>query len=401
MGTELSILTEKDVPMIQTFQMAMITKRLHPLMSFIYCFILASSLHPSIMYGKAKQTTLEILVWEGYAPENFVRSFKEQLLKEHQIDAMVRVKYAEEYSDFFDNIRSGQADIISIPSNMVRSKKFGFIEKKLIVPLRLKNIPNYDDILSSILNGNYATEAGKTYGVPIAHGPYGLAYNTKLVNPPPSSWNDLWDKKYINNYVISSDQFEANIYITALASGMSREDMSTFSKVYSKKFEKRLTELAKNSRNQWVGVDSPEDLKGAALATSWGDSFHSLKKLGEDWKFAEPKEGTTGWLDYILITKNAMESEEKRLAAESWLNFIISPDFQIHHIVRELGNDPVNYKIREQLTPEEIAKHHLTDLDYFRKKRILWPVLEVRDHNGFENLWKSALNQISTAAKKN
>lgn len=367
----------------------------HRILTIILFFLSTLTTANEVVANKPPpiKVDLDILVWEGYAPESQVNLYKEALLKQENIEATVRVRYAEEYDEFFDQIRAGKADIISIPSNMVRSKKFGFIEKNLILPLREGNLSHFKDILPPLRQSGYASQDGKTYGVPIAHGPYGLAYNTKKISTPPSSWNDLWKTEYKNQYVISSDQFEANIYITALASGISKKDMSHFSKVYSKNFEKKLSELAKNSRNQWVAVDTAEDLKGASLATSWGDSFNSLKKLGEDWKFAEPVEGTTGWLDYLLITKNAATSDKKRLAAEKWLNHVISPEFQVNHIVRELGNDPVNLAIKSRLTPDEISKHHLNDLAYFKEKRILWPVLESRDQNGFETLWKNAVGK--------
>ncbi len=286
----------------------------------------------------------------------------------------------------------GDAHIVSPAHNIIKDERFNYIRKKLALALRMDNIPNYRDILEPLQNAEYISVDDRVYGVPLAHGPYGLAYNTKYFKTPPESWNILWDKKYIGKYTISKDYYEVNCYITAMKLGYSANQYYSFDFLKSSDiFRRRLKQLAKNSHSFWTGVDSANDLRGMALATTWGFSLSALAKEGEVWKIASPREGTTGWVDNFIVNNQLKNDPFLRRVAEEWMNYILSPEFQAEVVVRQLGCDPVNIKTRQLLTPQEIKKHHLDEADYFIKHRILWPTLSQRHRNGMSLLWKQAM----------
>lgn len=339
------------------------------------------------------EEVLRMLVWEGYAPDEQVARFEKIVYEKYNRPVRLKVSFISDPNGFFDAVRGKEADIISPTHNLIKDKRFDLIDKKLILPIDLKNIPNYENIIPSLQRENYITEGGNVYGVPFVHGPYGLAYNTKHMNAP-ESWDVLWDPKYAGRYTISADYYEVNIYIAALALGLRGVNIHTDEALNTPEFKEKLNYLAQNARSLWTGVDKADDLDGLSLAAVWGFSFPELEKRGKIWKFAEPKEGTMGWVDNFVIANSLREKPFLRRVAEEWLNFVLSPEFQVEAVVRGLGSSPVNLSVRDLLTPEEVGRFHLNDPDYFKNNRILWPTVNsTRDRNRMKLLWDDAMEK--------
>lgn len=333
--------------------------------------------------------TLNLLTWEGYAPDAQVAVFTKLIKEKYNEDITLNVTYVSSSDQYFTSIRNKSADIIAPSHNIIKDERYKLISQNLILPIDLNNIPNYSKVLPSLQNAEYATTDNKVYSVPLVHGPYGLAYNADAI-PAPTSWTALWDPKNSGKYAVSSDYFEVNIYITALALGISPEKLTDVHALNSPTLQKKLKDLVTNANNLWVGVDSAEDLKNNVMAAAWGFSFPDLLKQGQTWKMAEPKEGTTSWVDGHAISKTLADKPKLKKIAEEWINFTISDDFQLNAIVRGIGSAPVNTTIKSQLTKEEIATLHLDDPDYFKNNRILWPTLNTRQRNLFKLMWETA-----------
>ena len=146
--------------------------------------------------AQAEAMTLRMLVWEGYAPaelrEQFVRLVKEK----HGVDLTIDVAYVNGNDDFFPALRDKKADLISPSHPVPKDERWKLIKLKLTLPIDLANVPNYQNVLPSLQKADYCTVDGKVYAVPHVRGPYGLAYNTALVQTPPDSWNVLWALEY-------------------------------------------------------------------------------------------------------------------------------------------------------------------------------------------------------------
>lgn len=340
---------------------------------------------------------LKMLVWDGYAPPEKVRQFEESMSKKY--GKPVHLEVSTKVSDpqeFFDAIRTEEkgVHIISPSHNLIKDERFNYISKKLIIEIDPNNIPNYKDLLPTLAKADYMSEDGKVYGVPFAHGPYGIAYNTKYFDKAPDSLNVLWEQKNIGRYSVSSDYYEVNAFLTAMAMGKKGNEIWDFEKLStSDEFIAKLRALAQNAKTFWVGVDKPEDLQGLSLGTTWGFSLDELAKKGETWKIMEPKEGYSGWVDNFVVSKNVEKNPFLKKLAEEWLNFVISPEYQAEVVVRGLGSDPVNIEVGKLLTKEENDAHHLNDPEYFSKKRVLWPVMSTRNRNGLKMMWNSAMKK--------
>ncbi len=334
--------------------------------------------------------TLRMLVWPSYDSKLHEEAFIRLVREKHGIDLKLEVTHIAMNDDVFPALRDGKADIVSPSHQVPKDQRFQLIKLKLVLSLNLNNIPNYKNVIPALQNTVYFTEGSDIYGVPVARGPYGLAYNTEIVKEPPQTWNILWDPAYKGKYTLGKEQYEQNVYITALAMGMSAADMSNYAKLNTPEFQEKLAQLAAGAKTMWIGEDKPEDLKGLALAASWGSALSGLKEKGEIWKMADPKEKTTAWLDNFMISHTLESNPKLRRIAEDWLNFVLSDDYQ-EYLVRTVLFEPVTTTVSSRLTPEEIANFHLDDSAYFEKNRILWPVLEKTDRKGIKRLWDDAV----------
>ena len=345
---------------------------------------------------------LRILCWEGYAPVAFTTQFEVYIKQKYDIDVHLVVSNVSDPQEFFSQIRGKQVDLISPAHNIPRSERWRFIDAGLVLPIDLDNVPNYQHIIPALQYADYITEQDKVYGVPIVYGPYGLAYNTAYFEEAPDSWSVFWEPKYAGRYSISADYHEANIYITALASAFNPQQIFDFETLkQSPEVIERLEQLSKNASSFWVGVDKANELSGLALATAWGFSFPELRKKGQIWKFAQPKEGTTGWVDNWMIGYSLKDKPMMKRIAEEWINFSIGNEMQVNY-VRNIGQFPVNLSIAPELTEEEQKTYHLDEPDFFKNNLILWKVLPARYQNGFKLMWdkaKSGVKKPSENAK--
>ncbi|MDM8549678.1 extracellular solute-binding protein [Desulfobacterales bacterium HSG2] len=341
--------------------------------------------------SSASAETLRILTWEGtYTPEEFQKKFIELVKEKYDVDPELDIRYVNSNDEFFPALRDNKADIIAPSHNVIRDERYQLIKHRLVLPLNLENIPNYRNVDSGLQKADYCTEGDKVYAVPVARGTYGLAYNTTILREAPESWNILWDPRFRDKYTLGKYQYEENIFSTALAMGFSRKDMSNYRKLNTPEFQKKLAQLAANAHGMWEGVDTPEDLKGLVLAMSWGNAPTGLRKMGEIWKMAEPKEGTTAWVDNFMIGYALEDKPELKRIAEEWLNIVLSDEYQVY-VPRGIGTIPIVTTIMDKLTPDEIARCHLDDPTHFAKNRILWPTLRKADRKGFRRLWNKAL----------
>jgi len=110
------------------------------------------------------------------------------------------------------------------------------------------------------------------------------------------------------------------------------------------------------------------------------------------WKMVEPKEGTTAWVDNLMISHTLKDKPKLKQIAEELANIILSNEYQIEDVVGG-GTTPVVSTIMDKLTPEDIERFHLDDPDYFKNNMVLWPTLNKVDRKGLKRLWDKALSQ--------
>jgi spermidine/putrescine transport system substrate-binding protein len=193
----------------------------------------------------SKITTLNLLVWEGYADPAFVRAFEES----HH--CKVSASYMGSSDELVAKLRGGSAanyDVIS-PSSDVATM---IATTGLAAPLDLAKIPAYSQLAPQLTSLPLVKSGGKVYGVPFTWGPNPLLYDTSVFQQPPASWAVLWDPKYRGKISVWDDL--STVYMAAQLLGYDKPDPGHLYNLSDDELEKvkaKLLELKPNVRKIW------------------------------------------------------------------------------------------------------------------------------------------------------
>ncbi len=347
---------------------------------------------PLSAFGEEEE--LRLLIWEGHAPKQYVQEFEEHINKTYNRKIKLTIKYVVSSDDFYNSVRGRSVDIVMMTHHLFKDERFKYIKNNFILPLDLKNIPNFKHVIPALQKAEHLYSNGQIYASPVSQGPYGLAYNAELLKEEPQSWKILWDPRFRGKYVIGANEYIYNANITALALGYPQEVINSYDKLNNKVFKEKLKQLAVNAHSFWIGVDKADALSDKTLATSWGDSLGPLNRRGEFWKMAEPAEGMPCWIDNYAITWALADKPFLKKIAEEYINGLLSTDYQVEHIVRKMSLAPIITNIDSLLTPEEKKRIHIGTPNFFDKNRILEPTYSKRDRNGLALLWSQAMEGI-------
>src|SRR6201982_2966271 len=162
-----------------------------------------------------KTTSLNLLVWEGYADPSFVRGFEEQC------KCKVSASYMGTSDELVSKLRGGSAsnyDVIS-PSSDVATM---ISSAGLAEPLNLSKIPTYGQLSTKLTSMALVRGKCHVYGVPFTWGPNPLIYDTTVFPQPPDSWNVMWDPKYRGKVSVWDEL--STLYMAAQILGYNKPD---------------------------------------------------------------------------------------------------------------------------------------------------------------------------------
>lgn len=341
-----------------------------------------------------EQLTLRVCAYKGYT-EPFVDSFKKRIKEKYNFDIDFKIAHVVKPDDAYLAALNRDADLITISHNMYKSDETPFLEKQLIHPIDCKKLENFSFVLPVFMKEEFVGENGMIYGIPLAVGFYALAYNTEKVSEEPTSWNVLWNDEYKNSYSISSDYYECNVFVTALASGVPPDSLYDAQKIFDnvsiRVLRDKLNELAKNAYSLWEDEASVDEMKNLALITTWGFPVILANQQGQKWKFAKPKEGLTAWLDFWSISNAVDAGSKKYQICLDWIDYCLSPDVQ-KKAIQEWGNTPVVGNINDLFSPEEIEGFKIGNSDYW-KTVSFWGIINKESIRIEQALWRYALAQ--------
>ncbi|MBW2688934.1 MAG: extracellular solute-binding protein, partial [Deltaproteobacteria bacterium] len=240
---------------------------------------------------------MRLLIWEGYAPAKYVEEFEKQIEEKYGRKVKLQVSFIDGPEDFYAPIRQKDVDLVTLTHHYFKDERFNYIAANMLLPIEIRNLSNFKEVIPALQKANFLVSDGNVYGIPICQGPYGLAYNTEKLEHAPDSWKALWSHEYREEYVLGGNEYLYNISMAALAWDYPKDVINSFDTLNNKEFKRKLRQLAMNAHSFWFGQDTAADLSGRSLAAVWGDSLGTLRKRGEAWELAEPKEGTLSWID--------------------------------------------------------------------------------------------------------
>ncbi|MBK27006.1 MAG: hypothetical protein CME70_23585 [Halobacteriovorax sp.] len=343
--------------------------------------------------NKKKTMKFKITAWDGYTPSHVIEEFKKQILLKYGVDLDVEIFLPENEEQMYNKLLNNEVHVMAASHYLFRDPLYQYFPKKLLRPIDLEKISNYKNLYRPFKNLSFEKNNGEFYGVPLAHAAYRLVYNKAHWKTPPSSWSVLFDPRNDGTYTVSSYYFETNNYIAALVAGIDRAKLHDHN-FYKNDIKNLLKELAKGSNGYWGNLEKPNDIKGRKVAAAFGNFIHKLKEDGEDWGFAIPKEGEPAYLDYFVISSMVRDGSLLSKVSHEWVNFSLTPFYQMEVVVKGLGEMPVTEDIKESLTDEQIKRFHLDDPDYIGTKSFFWKARSLETLKWQEETWNKAIEEV-------
>ncbi len=324
------------------------------------------ALAPACFLSSCRKSTptLSLLVWEGYADTSFIQGF------EAQCNCKVVAAYMGSSDELVAKLRGGAAsnyDVIS-PSSDVATM---LSRSGLVASLDLSRIPNYAQISPKLTGMPLVRNEGKVYGVPLTWGPNPLLYDKTAFAQPPATWAELWDPKYKDKLSLWDDL--SSVYMAAQVLGFGKQDSTAIYNLSDAQLDQvkaKLIALKPNIRKLWSTGGELTNLfqnHEVIAAMGWPLVTNQLRRAGLPIEEEIPAEGTTGWIDHLMITSS---SENKDLAY-SLLNYMISAQTQ-KQLSDVTGYIPANPQAATLMTPDQRRSLHLDDIDNYQKQIVFW-----------------------------
>ena len=212
----------------------------------------------------------------------------------------------------------------------------------LLLPIRVENVPNYRYLFDKFKNPPF-DPGPKVYCISYIWGDQAIAWNTEKVDKP-ESWSALWDERYKGHVALMGGEVWPILEV-ALFLGQDPNKINDIDAIM-----KKLRELRPNLLKFWSsGADLTSSFatREIWIADFWRGRVNNLKKEGHPVQYTQPKEGTIGWVDAIVIPKGA----KHRRAAEAFLNFALTKDAHTNYVTKGITYAPTTSLV--QLTQEQ------------------------------------------------
>jgi spermidine/putrescine-binding protein len=199
-----------------------------------------------------------------------------------------------------------------------------------------------------------------------------LAYNTKLVKTPPTSWNDLWKAEYKGKLAIpdisgtSGQQF---LMAAARLNGGSLDNIAPGFEAIMKL--KPNVQMMYTQPDQLIPLFERGDI---AIAVWYADRTGAAAVKGVPVASAYPKEGAIGIVPTVSIPKGS----QKKDLAEKYISVLLSPEGQLCYAQNQFAG-PSNKKVKlpadlARLLPygENVERMYFPDTDVVARRLPEW-----------------------------
>ncbi|MFC4245964.1 PotD/PotF family extracellular solute-binding protein [Natribaculum luteum] len=291
---------------------------------------------------------LNLFSWgSGYADDQFIEPFEE----EHDCEVVVETFTSN--ADAVNKLRSipeGTYDIVQ-PTNYAVERMMG---NDMLEPLRLENIPAYEEYIFDELKLDVYEEDGDVYAVPATFGSTGFTYKTdteREISTPPSIdifWNDRFEGR-----MSTRDNAKVQVFYAALKLGQDPNNPDDLEAI-----EEELYKHAELVRTFWTSGEEVQQIMKSGevdIMYTWDGDANLLKDEGLPVEYSFFEEGTKGWVDNQCVVKGA----KHRTLAEKWIDFCASDAARDWMELNgyAIPSSAVDY------TEEETEKYRLNSLD--------------------------------------
>jgi putative spermidine/putrescine transport system substrate-binding protein/spermidine/putrescine transport system substrate-binding protein len=318
---------------------------------------------------------VNLLTWEGYADDSFVKPFEEET------GCKVSATYVGSNDDFAPKLAAG-GGVYDVISPSIDTTQI-MVEAGFVEPIDVAAITRFGEIYEKFRTAEGINRDGQVYGVPWAWGSIPFMYRTDKFAEAPTSLKALWDPA--NQGKISLWDDKSALYVAARLNG--DMDIYNLSDEQLEKAKAKLIEQKPLVRKYWGTAGELVDLYAAGevwISNTWGGYQSSLlKEQNVEVKEFIPEEGAEGWMDSWMIVKDT----PNRDCAYKWINMAVSELGQcgVANVNGYSAANPV--AAQKCMTPEQFKDLHQDDVDYL-DSLLLWQNLGPR-LEAYTNAWNA------------
>lgn len=304
---------------------------------------------------------LNIITWEGYANEAYVRPFEERYGIE------VKPTYASSDTELVAKAATqrGAFPVVSV-NGAVRGRQAA---AGAIQPLDVSKLEHYDGAPQKLRDALVID--GETWGTPQNWGVNPFIYDRSALRADEVTGYDvLWNPALRDKVSLWNEV--SLIYIGATVLGYN-DDVFDLSDEQLDEIKERMLTLAPQVRTTWSsGGELVQLFTNGEVAASpgWASIYTQLEREG-DGRFAQAvfeDSGANAWVDGLGI--GADVSEPCKEAAYAWINWMTDPEMQAT-LVRETGYGPAQPDAARFLSPELAEQSGATRAEELLRKGIV------------------------------
>jgi len=318
---------------------------------------------------------VNLLTWEGYADDSFIKPFEEAS------GCKVSATYVGSNDDFAPKLAAG-GGVYDLISPSIDTTKI-MVEAGFVEAIDVDRISRFNEIYEKFRSAEGINHDGKVYGVPWAWGSIPFMYRVDKFETPPTSLKSLWDEGLKGKISLWDDK--SALYVAARVQG----DMNIYnlSDDQLDAAKKKLVEQKPLVRKYWGTAGELVDLYAGGevwISNTWGGYQSSLlADQGIEVKEFIPEEGAEGWMDSWMIVKDT----PNRDCAYAFINMAASELGQcgVANVNGYSAANPVAAK--NCMTPEQFKGLHQDDPDYL-DSLLLWQNLGPR-LEAYTNAWNA------------
>jgi len=347
----------------------------------VICTTLASSLAVSAIVSAAlvqpnypraigaAEGVLNIVAWEGYAQDDWVKPF------EAQSGCKVQRKYAGSSDEMVALMRQGgggEYDLVSASGDASLRLIYGGD----VQPIDVKLIPEWNDFVAELKSPPYNTLKGIHYGISYEWGPNVLIWNTAQIDVAPTSWAAIYDARYKGKVTVPDNPIQiadAALYLSRHEPALGISDPYELT---PKQLQAAATLLKKQRsliKKYWaLASDEIELFKNGdvVIGAAWPYQTNTLKADKVPVEDTVPVEGATGWADSWMLSSKSKHPN----CAYKWMRYVSTPKVQAQQAVY-FGETPANpkaCKFMNEIEAGSCEKYHLNAPASYYEKIKFW-----------------------------
>ncbi|HEX6702283.1 MAG TPA: ABC transporter substrate-binding protein [Gaiellaceae bacterium] len=343
----------------------------------------------------AGEGSLNLIAWEGYTDKSWVSPFTKAT------GCRVKAKFGGSSDEMVTLMRTGQYDAVSASGDA----SLRLIVGKDVRPIDPKLVPDYRNFIPQLKSPPHNTVKGVHYGISLQWGPNTLLYNTKKVQPRPTSWSVLYDSRFKGKITVPDNPIQiadAALYLSKTKPSLGIKDPYELTDSQFKAAVDLLKKQRPLVKKYWASAGDEIDLfknGGATVGASWPYQTNTLQKDKAPVADLIPREGATGWADTWMISTKAKHPN----CAVMWIKWVSTPKVQAQQALF-FGETPANRKacsFMNRLEKGSCSKWHLNaPASYFNSIKF-WKTPIASCGNGKTNCvdyskWQAAWTDIKS-----